>query len=415
MKSLVTVAANAREAAAEMALLPTETKRGALVAAAEAIVAGGSAFLTANAVDLQVAAGAGTSPALMDRLKLTVPRIAAMAEGLRAVASQPDPIGEVFEEWSRPNGLKITKVRVPIGVVAVIYEARPNVTADVAGLCIMSGNVALLRGSSHAQFTNEAIANALREAIASAGVPIDAVQLVGDTSREAAIQLMQMKGSIDLLIPRGGAALIKAIEENATVPFIIDGDGNCHVYVDKSADLVKATQIVLNAKTQRPGVCNAAETLLVHRDLVEAWLPSILSDLSQAGVEVRGDETVRKAWPRASEATEEDWGTEFLDLIIAVKVVDSIDDAITHVNRWGTSNAEAIIADDTDAALRFTQRVDAGSIFVNASTRFNDGSEFGFGSEIGISTQRLHARGPMGLKELTTYRYVVWGDGQIRT
>ena len=304
---------------------------------------------------------------------------------------------------------------MPLGVVAVIYEARPNVTADVAGLCLKSGNACILRGSSIALSSNMAIVDVLQRAAIDAGVPEAAIQLIPDASRESATELMQAKGLVDLLVPRGGKALIQSIEDNATIPFIIDGDGNCHVYVDRSADPKMATDIVVNAKTQRPSVCNAAETLLVHAEIADKWLPSTLEALDGKGVEIRGDERVRELWSKAQPATDEDWATEYLDLIMAVRVVDSLDDAIAHVNQWGTSNAEAIVAQDISAARRFAQDVDSGSIFVNASTRFSDGGEFGYGAEIGISTQKLHARGPMGLRELTTAKYVVWGEGQVRT
>jgi glutamate-5-semialdehyde dehydrogenase len=337
-----------------------------------------------------------------------------MASGLRAVAAQPDPVGEVVQGWRRPNGLLIEQVRVPLGVVAVIYEARPNVTADVAGLCLKSGNACVLRGSSIALESNKAIVEVLRRALAGAGAPQDAVQLIPDAGRESAAALMQAKGFIDLLVPRGGKALIQSIEETATVPYIIDGDGNCHVYVDATADEDMATDIVVNAKTQRPSVCNAAETLLVHAELADKWLPGALDVLAERGVEIRGDERVRQLWPKAIEATDEDWGMEYLDLVLAVRVVDSFDEAVEHVNRWGTSNAEAIVTRDVESARRFAAEVDSGSIFVNASTRFSDGGEFGYGAEIGISTQKLHARGPMGLQALTTSKYVVWGEGQIR-
>ncbi|MGH2694147.1 MAG: glutamate-5-semialdehyde dehydrogenase, partial [Actinomycetota bacterium] len=368
----------------------------------------------ANADDVRRAESEGVSGALVDRLRLTDSRIAAMAHGLRAIAAQPDPVGEVVTGWKRPNGILIEKVRVPLGVVAVIYEARPNVTADVAGLCLKSGNACVLRGSSVALSSNEAIVAVLNHAGLDAGVPEGAVQLVEDASRDSAVALMQAKGLVDLLVPRGGQALIQSIEDHATVPYIIDGDGNCHVYVDGSADPETATQIVLNAKTQRPSVCNAAETLLVHAELADKWLPEALDALAGLGVEVRGDDRVRQVWPKAKAATEGDWATEFLDLILAVRVVDSLDEAIEHVNRWGTSNAEAIVTQDVAAARRFAAEVDSGSIFVNASTRFSDGGEFGYGAEIGISTQKLHARGPMGLNELTTTKYVVWGEGQVR-
>lgn len=382
---------------------------------AEALIAARDSLLDVNDKDVRTAREGGISPALADRLALNDKRLGQMAAGLKAVADQPDPVGEIIEEWVRPNGLRIQKVRVPIGVVAVIYEARPNVTADVSGLCLMSANAVILRGSSHALNSNAAITEILRKAAERAGLPGDAIQLVTDTSREAATELMQMTDYVDLIIPRGGPALIQSIYEHASVPYIIDGDGNCHVYVDKAADPEKASQIVINAKTQRPGVCNAAETLVVHAALAKDWLPSVLKELSQKGVEIRGDEEVQKVWPGAVPASEEDWRKEYLDLILAVRVVRSLDEAIQHVNRYGTSNAEAIVSEDPEAASRFTREVDSGSIFVNASTRFSDGGEFGFGSEIGISTQKLHARGPMGLKELTTFKYLVWGDGQVRT
>jgi glutamate-5-semialdehyde dehydrogenase len=310
--------------------------------------------------------------------------------------------------------LLIQQVRMPLGVVAVIYEARPNVTADVAGLCVKSGNACILRGSSIALSSNQAIVDVLREAGEAAGLPVDAIQLIPDAERASAIALMQAKDYVDLLVPRGGQALIRTIEENATVPFIIDGDGNCHVYVDKNADPQMATQIVLNAKTQRYSVCNAAESLVVHAEIADKWLPEALAVLAQKGVEIRGDERVRQVWPDAVPATEEDWATEYLDLKIAVRVVDSLDEAIAHVNTWGTSNAEAIVTQDVTAARRFASEVDSGSIFVNCSTRFSDGGEFGYGAEIGISTQKLHARGPMGPRELTSSKYVVWGEGQVR-
>jgi glutamate-5-semialdehyde dehydrogenase len=406
----------AQQAAAVLAQASSETKRGALRAMAGALREHSAAILDGNSKEVEAARASGEIPeAMIDRLTLNPKRVEAMAAGLEAIAQQPDPVGEVVEEWTRPNGLRIQKVRVPLGVIAVIYEARPNVTADVAGLCVGSGNAAVLRGSSHALETNRAIAAVLRAALAASGLPADCVQLVEDTSREAATELMKMKGFIDLLIPRGGPALIQSIEENATVPVIIDGDGNCHVYVDRSADLEKAHAIVINAKTQRPSVCNAAETLLVHQEIAQGWLPGMLDDLAAAGVEVRGDEEVTRLWPKATPATEEDWGKEYLDLIMVVRVVPSLGEAIVHINKWGTSNAEAIVAEDDEAAKRFTREVDSGTVFVNTSTRFSDGGEFGFGGEIGISTQKLHARGPMGLRELTTAKYVVWGEGQVRT
>jgi glutamate-5-semialdehyde dehydrogenase len=390
-------------------------KDAALAAMADALTGAEESLVAANERDVAAARAQGASATLVDRLTLTASRLESMAAGLRAVAAQPDPVGEVVSGWTRPNGLLIEQVRVPLGVVAVIYEARPNVTADVSGLCLKSGNACVLRGSSIALESNKAIVEVLRSAVSDAGVPRDAIQLVEDVSRAGATELMQAKGFVDLLVPRGGRALIESIEKNAMVPYIVDGDGNCHVYVDRAADPGMATEIVVNAKAQRPSVCNAAETLLVHADLAQEWLPGALEALKGAGVEVRGDDRVRSLWPEAAPATEDDWATEYLDYKLAVGVVASLDDAIAHVNRWGTSNAEAIVTEDLAAARRFTAEVDSGSIFVNASTRFSDGGEFGYGAEIGISTQKLHARGPMGLRALTTTKYVVWGTGQVRT
>ena len=405
----------AAEAAPRLASLSSEIKNEALAAMAQSLRDHAAELQAANQKDVERARADGTSDAVLDRLTLTDKRIGSMADGLLAVAAQPDPVGEVVEGWRRPNDLLIQKVRVPLGVVAVIYEARPNVTADVAGLCMKAGNATVLRGSSTALDSNKAIVEVMSAAAAKAGVPNNAFRLIEDVSREAAVELMTAKGLVDLLVPRGGQALIQSIEKHATVPFIIDGDGNCHVYVDASADLGMASQIVVNAKTQRPSVCNAAETLLVHQELADKWLPGALEELTQRGVEIRGDERVCQLWPKAQAATDDDWGREYLDLVMAVRVVDTLDDAIAHVNKWGTSNAEAIVAQDINSARRFAGEVDSGTVFVNASTRFSDGGEFGYGAEIGISTQKLHARGPMGLRELTTTKYVVWGSGQIRT
>lgn len=415
MTSVTEICERAAAAAPSVARLPGAAKDAALLAMADALQSESKRLTEANAADVDAARDQGTSETILDRLTLTDKRLTSMAGGLRSVAAQPDPVGEVAEGWRRPNGLSIQKVRVPLGVVAVIYEARPNVTADVAGLCLKSGNACILRGSSIALASNKAIVAVLQEAAGAAGVPADAIQLIPDADRASAVALMQAKGLVDLLVPRGGKTLIQSMEEHATVPYIIDGDGNCHVYVDRSADPAMATDIVLNAKTQRPSVCNAAETLLVHEEQADKWLPEALDALADAGVEIKGDDRVRSVWPRAGAATDEDWATEYLDLKMAVRVVASLDDAIAHVNRWGTSNAEAIVTQDLEAARRFSAEVDSGSIFVNASTRFSDGGEFGYGAEIGISTQKLHARGPMGLRELTTTKYVVWGEGQTRT
>jgi glutamate-5-semialdehyde dehydrogenase len=405
----------AADTAPQLAKLPSKVKDAALLGMADSLEARAALLTDENGTDVAAARDQGMSKSVIDRLTLTDARIAAMADGLRAVAAQPDPVGQILEGWTRPNGLVIERVRTPLGVVAVIYEGRPNVTADVAGLCLKSGNACVLRGSSIALTSNKAIVEVLREAAAEAGVPDGAMQLVPDAGRDSAVELMQAKGYVDLLVPRGGQALIKSIEDNATVPYIVDGDGNCHVYVDRAADPEMATAIVLNAKTQRPSVCNAAETLLVHEELVDKWLPEALERLDDKGVEIRGDARVRQVFPKATPATDEDWRTEYLDLVIAVRVVDSPDDAIEHVNKWGTSNAEGIVTEDLTAARRFAAEVDSGSVFVNASTRFSDGAEFGFGAEIGISTQKLHARGPMGLDALTTIKYVVWGQGQVRS
>jgi len=415
MATVTEICERAAAAAPKVATLTSATKDAALHAMADALVAAAAELQTANARDVEAARAGGTSATLIDRLTLTDARINSMADGLRSVASQPDPIGEVVEGWTRPNGLLIEKVRVPLGVVAVIYEARPNVTADVAGLCLKSGNACVLRGSSIAVNSNKAVVAVLQEAAAGAGVPVDAIQLIENVERSSALELMTAKGLVDLLVPRGGKALIQSIEENARVPFIIDGDGNCHVYVDRAADLDMATEIVVNAKTQRPSVCNAAETLLVHEEIADKWLGSALDALAAEGVTIRGDDRVRALWAGAEHATEEDWATEYLELKMAARVVGSLDEAIDHVNRYGTSNADAIVTEDLSAARRFVREVDSGSVFVNASTRFSDGGEFGYGAEIGISTQKLHARGPMGLRELTTLKYVVWGEGQVRT
>ena len=414
MVSVTEICERAANVAPRVAGLTSAVKDAALRSMADALEANAEVLQGANAEDVAAAESGGTSRTLIDRLTLTGSRVASMTEALRAVAAQPDPVGEVVEGWTRPNGLQIHKVRAPLGVVAVIYEARPNVTADVAGLCLKSGNAAVLRGSSIALRSNRAIVDVLNEAAAAASVPSEAIQLIEDTSRDSAQELMRAKGLVDLLVPRGGRALIEAIERDATVPYIIDGDGNCHVYVDRAADPEMATKIVVNAKTQRPSVCNAAETLLVHEEIASKWLPSALDALSSLGVEIRGDERTRQLWAGAEPATEEDWGMEYLDLVIAVRVVDSLADAIAHVNRHGTSNADAVVTEDLSAARRFVQEVDSGTVFVNASTRFSDGGEFGYGAEIGISTQKLHARGPMGLRELTACKYVVWGAGQIR-
>ncbi len=410
--AVVELGRRAREASRALATATTVAKNTALLAAADLLVDRGTEILDANAVDLARGERDGLEGAALDRLRLDDGRLEGMAAGLRQVAALPDPIGEVLDGTRRPNGLDIQRVRVPLGVVAVIYENRPNVTSDAAGICLKSGNAALLRGSSSAIGSNRAIATLLREGAVKAGLPADAVILVDDTAHETAVEVMQLTDYVDCLVPRGGPSLIQSIRDHASVPVIIDGDGNCHVYVDAAADLDDALEIVVNAKTNRPGVCNAAESLVVHRDVAEAFMPRVGAALVDAGVELRGDEPARLLYPMGA-ATEDDFGREFLGLEMSVAVVADLDAAIEHVNRYGTGHTEAIVTRDLDAARRFTNEVDAAVVMVNASTRFTDGERFGFGAEIGISTQKLHARGPMGLRELTTYKYVVWGDGQI--
>ncbi len=404
----------AKAAAALLASASTAEKNAALVAAADLLDQRAHDLLAANRLDVEAADAAGMDAGPLDRLRLTDARIGAMADGLRAVAALPDPIGEVLDGWRRPNGLRIERRRVPLGVVAIIYENRPNVTSDAAGICLKSGNAAILRGSATALRSNLAIAEVLRDGLTKAGLPADAVLLVDDVRHEAAVELMQLTDVVDCLIPRGGPALIQSIRDHATVPVIIDGDGNCHVYVDATADLDTALDIVINAKTQRPSVCNAAESLVVHESVADAFLPRAATALVEHGVELVGDAGARARVPAMGEATDDDFGREFLDLKLSVAVVPSLDAAVEHVNRYGSGHTEAIVTRDLAAARRFTDAVDAGTVVVNASTRFTDGAEFGFGAEIGISTQKLHARGPMALRELTTYKYVVWGDGQIR-
>ncbi len=409
---LAALGARAKAAARPLATASTDLKDAALCAAADLLDQRAAEVLEANAVDLEREEAGGMAAGLLDRLRLTDARIEAMAGGLRKVAALADPVGEITEGWTRPNGLRINKVRVPLGVVAIIYESRPNVTSDAFGLCLKAGNVAFLRGSSAAIESNTAIAAVLREGLVKAGLPEDCLVLVDDVSREAAVEFMQLRDHIDCLIPRGGASLIRSILDHATVPFVIDGDGNCHVYVDAAADLDMAEAIVVNAKTQRPSVCNAAEKLLVHAAVADTFVPRIAAVL--AGVELIGDERARQLVPTMAAASEQDWDTEFLDLKLAVGVVDSLDGAIDHIAAHGSGHSEAIVTTDLLAADRFTTEVDAAAVVVNASTRFVDGEEFGFGAEIGISTQKLHARGPMGLRQLTTEKFVVRGTGQVR-
>jgi glutamate-5-semialdehyde dehydrogenase len=413
VSQLEALGVRAQTASRELARAQSGAKDAALVAAADILVHRSEDILSANEEDQGTAAAAGVAPAVIDRLRLDSRRVESMAEGLRKVARLDDPVGEVVAGWTRPNGLRISQVRVPLGVVGVIYENRPNVTSDAAGLCLKSGNAAFLRGSSGALRSNIAVAACLRSGAAKAGLPEDSVILVEDTSREAATAFMQLRGYIDCLIPRGGPSLIRSILDNATVPYVIDGDGNCHIYVDATADLDMALSILVNAKTQRPSVCNAAESLLVHSNVADRFLPRAAAALE--GVELVGDDRARAIEGSIGAAEPGDFAREFLDLKMSVAVVDSLDTAIAHIAANGTGHSEAIVTADLAAADRFSREVDAAAVLVNASTRFVDGEEFGFGAEIGISTQKLHARGPMGLRQLTTVKYIVSGEGQIRT
>jgi glutamate-5-semialdehyde dehydrogenase len=407
-------ARKAKAAARRLATVGMNVKNTALLAMADALVAQAPALKDANAADVAAGRERGLTDALIDRLTLNDKRIQAMADGLREIAALQDPIGQVIDGSRRPNGLELQRVRVPLGVVAVIYESRPNVTADAAGLCIKSGNAIILRGGSEAIRSNTAIARLLAAAGERAGLPADSLQLIETTDREAMRSLLCAEGLVDLLIPRGGEGLKKFILENATVPVLTALGGNCHTYVDPTADLAMAADIAFNAKVSRPSVCNAMETLLVHRDVAEELLPGLCARYAEAGVEIRGCERTRQIVPQATPATEEDWETEYLALILAVRVVDSLDEALDHIARYGSGHSEAIVTRDYAAAQRFTHEIDAACVFVNASTRFNDGGEFGMGAEIGISTQKLHARGPIGLQQLTTYKTIVRGNGQIR-
>jgi len=416
MSEVMTLAQRAREAARGLATTSTEQRNRALLAMAHALTHNQDEILAANAQDMDAARGKNVAAALLDRLELNPARLKSMSEALKALSLLADPIGEVVEGHTLPNGIQLTKIRVPLGVVAIIYEARPNVTADAAGLCMKTGNAVILRGGSLAVKSNVALTRVLANAATGSGMPEGCVQTVESTDREAAEELMGLHGYIDVLIPRGGAGLIKSVVENAKVPVIETGVGNCHVYIHAGADPVMARRIAVNAKVQRPGVCNAAETLLVDEAVHEAVLPPILKELEECGVTVHGDEHVRAlgAIMRIEPATEEDWATEYLDLKLAVRVVSGLDQAIDHINTYGTKHSEAIVTEDYSAARRFLREVDAAAVYVNASTRFTDGGEFGMGAEIGISTQKLHARGPMGLDALTSTKYVAMGSGQIR-
>jgi glutamate-5-semialdehyde dehydrogenase len=415
MQELHDIGRRAKQASRQLAPLNTEEKNRVLLRVADLLLERSGRILEANRVDLEHAVEMGLKGAIVDRLTLNEGRIAAMAEGLRTVVQLEDPIGEIEVMKKRPNGLLIGKKRVPLGVVGVIYESRPNVTADVAGLCIKTGNVCILRGGKEAFQSNNAIVKIFHEAINNYGLDPGMVQLVQDTSRESAVAMMKLNEYLDILIPRGGAGLIQTVVQNSTVPVIETGVGNCHVYVDNAADLKKAVSIVYNAKTQRPGVCNAAESLLVHASVAEEALPAIGKSLLEGGVEIRGDETTCKMIPEAIPAVEEDWGREYLDLVISSRVVNSVEEAVEHINRYGSMHSECIVTENYTHAQYFLDRVDAAAVYVNASTRFTDGFEFGYGAEIGISTQKLHARGPMGLKELTTSKYIIYGSGQVRS
>ena len=412
------VARRGRVAAADLRQLTRNEKDAALRALADALVTRTPEIVSANAIDVERAQGNGTSAAIIDRLTLTAPRIADIAQALRDVAALPDPVGEVIRGYTLPNGLQIRQIRVPMGVVGMIYEARPNVTVDAAGLCLKSGNAALLRGSSSASASNAILVDVMRDALVVAGLPADAIQLVPGETHESVTHLMTARGLVDVLIPRGGASLIANVVENSTVPVIETGVGNCHVYVDKDADVDKAIAILLNSKAQRVSVCNAAETVLVHREIADAFLPRALEALKDAGVTVHADDRFAlhaTGTGIAVEAvTDDDWAAEYYSLDIAAGIVDSIDEAIAHIRRWSSGHTEAIVTDSQSAAQRFIAGVDSAAVMINASTRFTDGGEFGFGAEIGISTQKLHARGPMGLTELTTTTFVVTGDGHVR-
>ena len=412
--TLAEMGRRAKDVSRVLNTLGSREKNMGLEEAARALLDSEEEILTGNREDYERAEAGGMSQGLLDRLKLTPARIQAMADGLLQVAALDDPVGEVLSMKLRPNGLQIGQKRVPLGVIGMIYEARPNVTADAFGLCFKSGNAVILKGGSDALQSNKAIVQALRTGLLRAGLPEDSLQLTQDASRDTTKELMRLNRYIDVLIPRGGAGLIKTVVENSTIPVIETGTGNCHVYVDETADLKMALDIVFNSKTQRIGVCNACESLLVHRKIAEEFLPMLKKRLDEKNVEIRGDEGACAIVPDFVPATEEDWGKEYLDYILSLKIVDSVDEAISHINTYNTGHSESIVTSDYFNAQKFLNEVDAAAVYVNASTRFTDGDEFGFGAEIGISTQKLHARGPMGLKELTTTKYIIYGDGQIR-
>lgn len=404
----------AKQAAAKLAVTSTAVKNAALLAMATALEAQQSEILAANERDMTAAAAKGMKSSMLDRLKLTAERISGMADGLRQVAGLADPVGNVIDGKTLPNGLHITKIRVPLGVIGIIYEARPNVTADAAGLCLKSGNAVILKGGSEAMESNKTVAAILAQAAEGAGIPAGSIQFIDTSDRQAVQDLIHMNGLVDVVIPRGGAGLIQAVVRNASVPVIETGAGVCHTYVDKDADVEMAMKIAFNAKVQRPSVCNAMETLLVHKDIADKFLPMMLMMYNSSAVEIRGDETVQEYSGQVHPVTEEDWSTEYGDLRLSVKIVDSIEEAMAHIAKYGTGHSECIVTDNYQAAQLFQYTVDAAAVYVNASTRFTDGNEFGFGAEIGISTQKLHARGPMALPELTSTKYLINGNGQVR-
>ncbi len=414
MTDLVAMGKKAVEASVILGGLATPEKNRILLQSAQALLENGDAVLEANKQDVEAAREAGISGAFIDRLTLNDKRIESMASGLRQVAGLNDPVGEVISMKTLDNGLIVGQKRVPMGVIGIIYEARPNVTADAYGLCLKAGSSVILRGGKEAFFSNRAIVSIFQETLQRCGYPRDFVQMVEDTSRETATKMMRMNGYIDVLIPRGGAGLIQSVVQNSTVPVIETGVGNCHIFVDESANQENAINIILNAKTQRPGVCNACESILIHEKIANEFLPKVGKALSDREVEIRGDSTVTSLVEGAQAANEEDWGREYLDFILSAKVVRDVDEAINHIRKYGTKHSEAIITENYTNAQKFLDKIDAAAVYVNASTRFTDGEEFGFGAEIGISTQKLHARGPMGLKELTTTKYIIYGSGQIR-
>lgn len=414
MCTIESLGKNAKEASYDLGIASTTEKNNALELMAKALLNNKEEIINENKKDLDVAVQKGISKAMLDRLALNEERIEGMAKGLRDLISLDDPVGEVIEMWKRPNGLQIGKQRVAMGVIGIIYEARPNVTCDAAGLCLKTGNAVILRGGSEAINSNKSIVNILTEAVKEAGLPENSIQLVEDTSRETATKMMKLNEYIDVLIPRGGAGLIQAVVKNATVPIIETGIGNCHIYVDENCDFEMAKNIIVNAKVSRPSVCNAAEKMLINENIADEFLPLIVKALRENDVEIIGDDKVQAIINDVTAATEEDWSREYLDYIIGVKIVKDLDDAITHINKYGSGHSEAIVTESYKNSQKFLNKVNAAAVYVNASTRFTDGAEFGFGAEIGISTQKLHARGPMGLKELTTIKYIIYGNGQIR-